>query len=109
MRNEAKGKLEPETAKRKECGSYKWIGEEVASRPCSSLPTLLTAQGDASLLPLCKLEDSSPEQPLASGMVYAVDGFPIDWLRCRTASASLHQQQRQSYRCYWTAARYNPI
>ncbi|TNM88481.1 hypothetical protein fugu_004735 [Takifugu bimaculatus] len=38
------------------------MGERVISWPCACLPMLLKAQGDASLLPLCKLEDSSVER-----------------------------------------------
>lgn len=37
-----------------------------------------------------------------------MDGFVIDWLCCRIASAPQRQQQ-QSYWCYWAAVRYNPI
>lgn len=59
------------------CRNYKSIGEEVTSWPCSSLLTLLTAQGDASLLPLYKLDDFLLEQPQASSPVYAGDGFPL--------------------------------
>lgn len=52
----------------------------------------------------------TPQQPEASSTVYVLDGFLIDWLCCRIASASQQQQQQQqSYWCYWAAVRYNPI
>lgn len=86
------------------------VSEEVTSWPHFWLLTPLKAWGDASVLPLCELKDSSQEQPEASSTVYVVDGFLIDWLCCRIASASQQQQQQQqSYWCYWAAVRYNPI
>lgn len=47
----------------------------------------------------------------ATSTVYVVDGFLIDWLCCRAASASqqLQLQRQQSYWCYWAAVGYNPI
>lgn len=47
----------------------------------------------------------------ATSTVYVVDGFLIDWLCCRAASASqqLQLQRQQSYWCYWAAVKYNPI
>lgn len=102
-----KGRREWKT--RKEIKSK--VSEEVTSWPHFWLLTLLKAWGDAFALLLCELKDSSQEQPEASSTVYVVDGFLIDWLCCRTASASQHQQRRQqqSYWCYWAAVRYNPI